>query len=202
MTRTQLKRRAKIVDAVIDLIVEAGAEAVQMRDVAQRSGMALATVYKYFSSKEELVAAALDSWLNSVVRPILADEPPDQDPLSGILDYLRRFQHAFHVDLEMTVLMLQLAISTEPGARVAIDQMSCTNAEILERLVGVVAPEDLRHVAFGLNSALNGALIGLLTSRMPLDELVSHVEWVARALLGDIQPLRKPADVTSHAPKE
>ncbi|QZA19096.1 hypothetical protein K3U93_08190 [Mycobacterium malmoense] len=32
MTRNQLKRRATIVDAFIDLIVEAGAEATQMRN--------------------------------------------------------------------------------------------------------------------------------------------------------------------------
>ncbi|OIN81200.1 hypothetical protein BMG05_08965 [Mycobacterium malmoense] len=195
VTRNQLKRRARIVEAVIDLIVEAGVEAVQMRSVAQRSGVALATVYKYFSSKEDLVAAALDDWQNRVVRPILADEPPAEDPLSGILDYLRRFQHAFHVDLEMTALTVQLAISTEPGAKVAINQMLCTNAEILDRLVDVVAPEDLRHVAFGLSGALTGALIGLLTGRMTLEELVSHVEWVARVLLGDIQPRTKVADV-------
>jgi TetR/AcrR family transcriptional regulator, cholesterol catabolism regulator len=52
MTSRQLIRRARIIEAVIDLIADVGADAVQMRDVAQRSGVALATVYRYFSSKD------------------------------------------------------------------------------------------------------------------------------------------------------
>jgi len=44
MTSGQLVRRAKIIEAVIVLIGDVGADAVQMRDVAQRSGGALATV--------------------------------------------------------------------------------------------------------------------------------------------------------------
>ncbi|OIN82754.1 TetR/AcrR family transcriptional regulator [Mycobacterium malmoense] len=189
MTSSQLKRRAKIIDAVTDLIGEAGADAVQMRDVAQRAGVALATLYKYFSSKEDLLAAALDSWHQRVIWPILRpDEPPDPDRLAGILDYLRRSQRAFHVDPEMSALTVQLAVSTEPGAKVAIDQILGTNAEIFIRLVDVVAPEDLRHVAFGLSAVLTGSLIGLLTGRMTLEESFSHVEWVARVLLGDVQP--------------
>ena len=62
MTSRQLIRRAKVIEAVIDLIAEVGAEALQMRDVAQRSGVALATVYRYFSSKDHLLAAALEDW--------------------------------------------------------------------------------------------------------------------------------------------
>lgn len=51
MTSDQLVRRAKVIEEVIGLIGEVGADAVQMRDVAQRSGVALATVYRYFSSR-------------------------------------------------------------------------------------------------------------------------------------------------------
>ncbi|BBZ51117.1 TetR/AcrR family transcriptional regulator [Mycobacterium heidelbergense] len=189
MTSGQLKRRAKIIDAVIALIADGGADAVQMRDVAQRSGVALATVYKYFSSKEDLLAAALDTWHKRVTEPILgADEPPAQDQVSGILDYLWSSQHSAHANPEMTALTLQLTISTEPGAKVAIDQLLRTNAEIFNRLVDIVAPEDLPHLSFGLSGVLTGALIWLLTGRMTLEESLSHVEWVARVLLGGTQP--------------
>ena len=68
MTARQLVRRAKIIEAVIDLIADVGAEAVQMRDVAQHSGVALATVYRYFSSKDHLLAAALEDWQKRLTR--------------------------------------------------------------------------------------------------------------------------------------
>ncbi|ORA85044.1 TetR family transcriptional regulator [Mycobacterium malmoense] len=189
MTSSQLKRRAKIIDAVTDLIGEAGADAVQMRDVAQRAGVALATLYKYFSSKEDLLVAALAGWQTRVVQPIAgAAETTGQDLLSSIVDYLGAALRASYVDPEMTALALRLTISTEPTAMAAMHQMLQTNAGFLNRLVDVVAPEELPHVAFGLSAALTGSLIGLLTGRMTLEASLSHVEWLARVLLGDVQP--------------
>ena len=125
MTSRQLIRRAKIIEAVIDLIAEVGAEAVQMRDVAQRSGVALATVYRYFSSKDHLLAAALEDWQKRLTRRIVASRgrtDRDQDPLPGVLDYLRRALRAFHRNPEMTALMFQTATSADPEAKATIDR--------------------------------------------------------------------------------
>ena len=39
-----------------------------MRDVAREAGVALATVYRYFTSKEHLYAAALLDWASNFPR--------------------------------------------------------------------------------------------------------------------------------------
>lgn len=185
MTSRQLIRRAKIIEEVIELIGDVGADAVQMRDVAQRSGVALATVYRYFSSKEHLLAAALEDWQKRLTRRITtAARTPDQDPTTGILDYLRRAQRAFHRNPEMTALMVQMMTSADPLVRGTFDEMNRTNAEMFNRLLGSVAPEDIPNVSFGINAALASAVTGLLTDRLTLDESLSQVEWVARVLLG------------------
>ena len=185
MTSRQLIRRAKIIEEVIELIGDVGADAVQMRDVAQRSGVALATVYRYFSSKEHLLAAALEDWQKRLTRRIItAARTPDQDPTTGILDYLRRAQRAFHRNPEMTALMVQMMTSADPLVRGTLDEMNRTNAEMFNRLLGSVAPEDIPNVSFGINAALASAVTGLLTDRLTLDESLSQVEWVARVLLG------------------
>ena len=184
MNSRQLVRRAKIIEAVIDLIADVGAEAVQMRDVAQRSGVALATVYRYFSSKDHLLAAALDDWQKRLTRRIVSSSGrTGQDPLPGVLDYLRRAQRAFHRNPEMTTLMLQTMTSTDLEARATIDQMNRTNAEMFNRLLEGVESEDIPHISFGISAALSNALAGVLTGVLTLDESLSRVEWVARALL-------------------
>jgi TetR/AcrR family transcriptional regulator, cholesterol catabolism regulator len=185
MTSRQLIRRARIIEAVIDLIGDVGAEAVQMRDVAQRSGVALATVYRYFNSKDHLLAAALEDWQKRLTRRILASRGSrtDQDPLPGIVDYLRRAQRAFYRSPEMTALMLQTARSTAPEAKATIDQMNRTNTEMFNSLLDGVAPEDIPNITFGLNAALSNALAGVLTGMLTAEEAQSRVEWVARVLL-------------------
>lgn len=185
MTSGQLARRAKIIEAVIDLIADVGADAVQMRDVAQRSGVALATVYRYFRSKEHLLPAALEDWQKRLTRRILAGGgPADEGPLPGVLDYLRRAQRAFHRNPKMTALMLQTMTSTDSEARAAIDQMNRTNVEMFDRLLEGVADEAIPNLTFGVNAALSSALAGVLAGMMTLDESLDRVEWVARTLVG------------------
>ena len=185
MTSGQLVRRARIVEEVIGLIADVGADAVQMRDVAQRSGVALATVYRYFSSKENLLAAALEDWQKRLTRRVLVSGArADGDPLPGVLEYLRRAQRAFYRNPEMTALMLQMMASTDPEVKDTIDQMDRNNVEMFDRLLDGVAPEVISNVSFGLNTALSGALVGLLAGRLTLEESLDHVEWVARVLLG------------------
>jgi len=123
MTTRQLVRRATIIEAVIDLIAEVGADAVQMRDVSKRSGVALATVYRYFNSKDYLLAAALEDWQKRLTRRIIAGlaDRAERDPLPGILDYLRRAQRAFHRNPNMTALMFQTTTSTDLQARATVD---------------------------------------------------------------------------------
>lgn len=189
MTSGQLARRAKIIEEVIGLIGEVGADAVQMRDVAQRSEVALATLYRYFSSKENLLAAALADWQKRLTRRILAGgSAADSDPLPGVLDYLRRAQRAFNRNPEMTALMLQMMRSTDPEVKAAIDEMERTNVELFNRLLTGVAPELIPKVSFGLNAALSAALAGFRAKRLTLDESLDHVEWVARVLLAGAQP--------------
>ncbi|ORA71138.1 hypothetical protein BST25_17625 [Mycobacterium heidelbergense] len=63
------------------------------------------------------------------VKHIDVVETTEQDLLSSILDYLRTAVRASYVSPEMTVLTLQLTLSTEPAAKVAMHRMLHTNVE-------------------------------------------------------------------------
>jgi AcrR family transcriptional regulator len=189
MTSGQLARRAKIIEAVTGLIADVGAEAVQMRDVAQRSGVALATVYRYFRSKEHLLAAALEDWQKRLTRRVLATRGrAGVDALPGVVDYLRRAQRAFHRNPGMTALMLKTMTSTDVEAKAAIDHMNRTNVELFDRLLEGVPPQEIPNLSFGINAALSSALTAVLTGGMSLDESLGRVEWVTRTLLGHADP--------------
>ncbi len=185
MTSSQLIRRATLVESVIDLIGDVGHEAVQMRDVAQRSGVALATAYRYFRSKEHLLAAALEDWQQRLTRRTLAAaRSPQPDPLAGVLEYLQRALRAFSRNPEMTALMLQMMTSTDPDVSAAIHRMNLTNTEMFESLLQDFPVEDIPNLSFVLNAIVTSAITELLTRSMSLDECQARVEWTARAALG------------------
>ncbi|MEO1060238.1 MAG: TetR/AcrR family transcriptional regulator [Actinomycetota bacterium] len=52
-------RTGAILDAASDLLREVGYDALRMQDVAERAGAGLATIYRRWSTKEELIAAAI-----------------------------------------------------------------------------------------------------------------------------------------------
>jgi TetR/AcrR family transcriptional regulator, cholesterol catabolism regulator len=78
----QQARRARIVRAALELLEDRDYEMILVRDVAERSGFALSTVYRYFDSKEQLYAAVQVEWARSLQRNlerrILTGEPRDR----------------------------------------------------------------------------------------------------------------------------
>src|SRR5438105_2909593 len=108
MTSRQLVRRAKLIEAVTELVEEVGSQAVQMQDVARRSGVALGTAYRYFRSKDHLLAAAMAEWQQRFFRRMmLTNDAAGQEPISRIVDYLERALNAIHRNPEMAATKTQ-----------------------------------------------------------------------------------------------
>src|SRR5438552_18822843 len=78
LTRSQAARRSRVIEAAFQLAGEGGYDAVQMRDVASTASVALGTIYRYFSSKDHLLAACQVEWSKDVQRR-LAQRPPAGD---------------------------------------------------------------------------------------------------------------------------
>lgn len=59
----QASRRQRIVDAAYEMIRDSGGANVEIREVAEKAGVALGTAYRYFGSKNSLFAEAFEkSW--------------------------------------------------------------------------------------------------------------------------------------------
>ena len=69
------ERARRIVETAVELAEDGGFEAVRLRDVADRAGVALGTLYRRFRSKEDLLAAALDRDAEELERRIRARPP-------------------------------------------------------------------------------------------------------------------------------
>ena len=90
LTPVQRRRRQRIIECAIALAAEGGYDAVQMRTVAARSGVALGTLYRYFTSKEHLLVSAMALQVSGL-RARMTEKPPRGDDAAGrVMDSPRR----------------------------------------------------------------------------------------------------------------
>jgi TetR/AcrR family transcriptional regulator, cholesterol catabolism regulator len=83
------ERADAIIDAVVDLLETEGYDAVQVRIVAQRARISLATLYKVFGTLNHLIVAALERWMETHAYSELTMPEPDESPYETMVRVLR-----------------------------------------------------------------------------------------------------------------
>jgi TetR/AcrR family transcriptional regulator, cholesterol catabolism regulator len=82
-------RADDIVDVVVDLLESEGYDAVQVRTVARRARISLATMYKLFGTRDELIVTALERWLDAHAYAALTMPEPGESPYETMVRVLR-----------------------------------------------------------------------------------------------------------------
>jgi len=72
-------KRRMILDAALELIREKGFEGTRIIDIADRAGIGKGTVYDYFSSKEEVIAASVQDVVDRDFRNIFDEVDQAED---------------------------------------------------------------------------------------------------------------------------
>jgi AcrR family transcriptional regulator len=84
-------RDVRILDTVVKILETQGYDAVQLREVARRSQTSLTTIYKRYSNRDELIAAAVQMWMDEHRFAKLAGQrhEPDESLYAGLMRMLR-----------------------------------------------------------------------------------------------------------------
>lgn len=140
--QTEARKRA-LLDAATTLAAEGGYDAVQMRDVAARAGVALGTLYRHYSSKDQLLLAALAQQARTL-RDRLDQRPPRGDtPAERVADVLRRASRALERQPNVIRATLTAMSSSDAGTTAA-------KADVHETLRSIIADvvdgEDVRDL--------------------------------------------------------
>lgn len=83
LTERQEARRRRILHASAQLAARGGFDAVQMREVAESSQVALGTLYRYFPSKVHLLVATMQDQLQHMHTTVRKRPPSGDSPRSG-----------------------------------------------------------------------------------------------------------------------
>jgi len=187
MSPRQLERRRSLIAAAVQLVSEIGVERVQMKLVSERSGVALGTAYRYFSSKDHLLAAAVAEWWRQLLTDLAAETRPGRADAGAMEDRVVTFVHrglrAFQRQPHMAHLLVSAAVSTDPFASEAVERMARVGQESLSAILPEL-PDPARSVVPHLiDSAWQGELIAWVTGRTTLADAYRRLEDVIRLLL-------------------
>jgi AcrR family transcriptional regulator len=179
MSTVQRQRRQRIIESALGLAAEGGYDAVQMREVAARADVALGTLYRYFSSKELLLVAAMAEQVSGLRRRLAERPPAGDDAASRVMDVLGRATRALQRQPNVTAAMLKSLISS--------------NGEV----AGLMEP---------IGAEMTGIVVAAMGHEQPeahdlaVAEVIQHV-WMASLLwwVAGLAPAKRVEEKVSHA---
>jgi AcrR family transcriptional regulator len=168
VVRRLAARHDAILAAAGALAGEAGINAVQIAPVAERAGIAAGTVYRYFPSKTDLVAALVASVCEREIGAMrrAADRAPG--PLSALAAALTTFAAHALAQRKLTFALIAEPVDADTDAA-RLSFRTALGAEIGKRLeiamnAGQLPDQDLKVAAPALVGALTEGLVGPLAA--------------------------------------
>ncbi|MGI8493074.1 MAG: TetR family transcriptional regulator, partial [Acidimicrobiales bacterium] len=128
LTPRQADRRRRVIAAAVELASEGGYELVQMRDVAARAGVALGTIYRYFESKDQLLAATLVEWAARLERAVEARPPTGPTPTARVVEVIRRASRSVERNQQLSTAIVAAIAGTDSEIKVYQAEIEETTA--------------------------------------------------------------------------
>jgi AcrR family transcriptional regulator len=127
-TPAQRARRARIIQATLALASRGGYEAVQMREVAERSEVALGTLYRYFPSKIHLLVSAMSFELERMRNRMQRKAIPGDTRLERVSYVLERTTRSLQRDPNLTEALVRAMMVADASVAAEVtavrDQMT------------------------------------------------------------------------------
>lgn len=176
LPRGQQERRERIVRAAITLLERGEYDAIQMRDVAQEAAVALGTVYRYFTSKEHLYAAALLEWAANFPAREQSKRAGTRSDEAQLRALMRRAVRAFERYPQMMRVEIVIESSPDPNARALFDQFAARNVGALTSALSTTDPETAAAIVETVNSVLATRLRSWALGRITIGDVDRSVQ--------------------------
>ncbi len=164
----QQKRRQQIVRAALELLEDGEYDKIQVRDVAQRSGFALGTIYRYFNSKEHLYAAVMLEWSKSF-RAHLRRQPLEGTSPERLKEIVRRVLGAYERRRQFLRLEIVLETSVDKDALAIFQRVGQMNLAGFREGLPNVDTRSADLIILAVTSVLQTLLYQYALGRVPLE---------------------------------
>ncbi|MEV6276389.1 helix-turn-helix domain-containing protein [Nocardia sp. NPDC051832] len=183
LSSSQRERRERLLAAARELATAGGYPAVTMHEVADRAQVARATVYRYFSSKDQLLTAVGAQWARAAT-----DAVPAQRATGGAAATMAAALGAIidrtGADLPLTSAVVLAVISGDPTAEREREELYAFMLARFDVLIGDdLAPPDREQVGYLLGHLLLAAFTSMCTMNQSAELVRGMLTGAARRLL-------------------
>jgi TetR/AcrR family transcriptional regulator, cholesterol catabolism regulator len=183
LTANQAARRGRVLDAAMELAAEGGYDAVQMRDVAARAQVALGTIYRYFSSKDHLLAACQVELWRAMAEHFDAHPSTAADPADRVVHVLERAMRGAEREPKRTAALVTASASPDPAVRDCQADIMATMDRVLEGAMGDVEASRRAQIALTLRQVWFAWLLGWVNGWNDAATVNRELAATARLLL-------------------
>jgi AcrR family transcriptional regulator len=159
---------------------------VQMRDVASEAGVALGTIYRYFTSKDHLLAACQVEFARAEQRRLELRPTQGDTAADRVVDVLRRATRAQERQPQLTAAMVTAISSPDPAVSGCQREVTAVMAGVLAGPMGDIDPTLKAEITRALSHVWFSALLGWVNGWTNVGAVGEELESAARLLLRDI----------------
>lgn len=196
------ERAQRIVDAAIELAEQGGFQNVRLRDVAELSGVAFGTLYARFSSKEDILIAALEQEISRFCE-LMADVPiPGEEPEERLRHFFNALTQVLLNRDGFAKAVLRSVSSGVPGVSdKVISYQETMNRLIVSAIKGIPVNTveqtetnaDIFFMARMMQSIWYAELIGWMSDVVDDDEVVQRTVRGSSLLLRGFEAMQSAA---------
>jgi TetR/AcrR family transcriptional regulator, cholesterol catabolism regulator len=135
-TAAQHGRHDRILAAATAILAAGGEDALQMKDLAQRAGVSLATLYRYFPAKDHVLLAILLSRYSAALSQVTAETVPGASPRERVTRHLLREFRAEQREPRLTAALSRVISETSRSYSDVIERAEYLHLQILEHIAG------------------------------------------------------------------
>lgn len=177
----QRARRDRIVAAAVDDLIRYELDDIQMKDVAMSAGVALGTMYRYFTSKDHLFAEALASWAERFRSEVSGAH--GKTSTGRVKLAYRRAVRAFELHPPVYGSLLVLQASRDPFAMTVYERFARRQAEAFASFLPGVSSPTREDVISVMSAVLDANLRDWSRGGKPIGDVYAALDRAAELLL-------------------
>jgi AcrR family transcriptional regulator len=176
-------RADTIINVVLELLEAGGYDAVQVRTVARRARVSLATLYKLFGTRDQLIIAAVERWMEANAYSELTMPEPGEAPYEMMVRVLRTVWEPWGQHPRM--LEAYHRVRTSPGGEHLVMHGMAFVQPIVEAALPGIDPEYLSDLELVHSHVVRAVIARFAVGEIAVTDMLPILERTLRRLTAD-----------------